>query len=94
MFRTDEGTFEINMTISEADEDILQEVLHRVCKVIENTTLDDPDFLVFTSYIEHDFPTLTTLFLQDERIVIRTESRIESGATYMRVCARSLRPVL
>lgn len=79
---TDEGTFEVSITLSEEDADVLQEVIDRLCSAIASG--HHRDFSVVTRYLEHDFPTLTTLHVEGECVVIRTESQLDSGATYRR----------
>lgn len=83
---TDEGTLEITLDISEEDADVLQEVIDRICTLLEGLAMHQrgTTFAVVTSYQEHDFPTLTTLHVDGECVVIRTESQLDSGATYRR----------
>lgn len=82
--QTDEGTLEITLDIFEDDSDLLQEVIDRICTLIEARPAHDRalSFAVVTSYEEHDFPTLTTVHVEGDFVVVRTESQIDSGATY------------
>lgn len=80
---TDIETIEIAMCISEDDSDILHEMIDRVCLLL-NVSPNLPRFAIVTSYIEHDFPTLTHVYVEADSVIIRTESQLDHGATYRR----------
>lgn len=82
----DEGVIEITMDISEEDSDLLQEVIDRLCILMDSmpSSHHDLSFSVVTSYEEHDYPTQTTLYVEGNYMIIRTESQVDSGVTYRR----------
>lgn len=80
---TDIESIEIAIKIREDDSDILHELIDRVCLLL-NAMHDLPCFAIATSYHEHDFPTLTKVYVEGQFIVIQTKSQLDNGATYRR----------